>query len=563
MTQLIDSALQKKYRQTVDAVFGINNKKQAYFISPSETFVTDIATAFLLKDSAILLTGSPGVGKTTLLRILAYQLTGDRDSLGVVNCTQDLRAEDFVYEVAIEYHERNRKETIPEEGAVTAIEFQPKPRPILTRKFALLNEINRLNSRSMNALLSILAERSIVVHGTELRRATGIVLMDMNPHVAGPMEWAFVDRLRANIHVPALLDLGDQLRLLKAKYGKGKHIEDLVAHAMNEPAPMTTAELVRVWEDVDRVTIDDDAFSSLILFTSVFSSCKHDLSTRWVSFELPCDKCEFKETCITTHLEHPVFTRSLDHLVKMLKAGAYYAGRNQVNLRQDILPALRRVMLHRLQVKPEYASKYVDAQAWYDAEVEQRILELQENWKQSKTSYDEIAKVLKENRDMDASRLFNAFRKHAKDIVSLKIVEMLEPSIEAAAEDRFKKAYAKCLAYEKIGYSRTALDEFASLREELPPRYAEQLSKLRDKLLTRLDGMIEVKVETYSDFVVAIAKVDSAASDMATELPQWGRKHYTLSDGTTIEVSAERGRYIVQFNAQTSVIADTIRGFSG
>jgi hypothetical protein len=35
MTGSIDPVLQKKYRQTVDAIFGINNKTQAYFISPS------------------------------------------------------------------------------------------------------------------------------------------------------------------------------------------------------------------------------------------------------------------------------------------------------------------------------------------------------------------------------------------------------------------------------------------------------------------------------------------------------------------------------------------------
>lgn len=559
----IDTALQQKYRETVNSIFGIDHAGQGYFVSPSDEFVTDMGTAFLLKNSSVILSGAPGVGKTSVLRILSYHLTGDKDSLAVVNCTQDLRAEDFLYEVLIQYREYLEKKGEEHEAEkVTAIVFEPKPRPALTRKFSLMNEVNRLCSRSLNALLSVLAERSIVVHGKTLSRSTGIILMDLNPHVSGPLEWGFVDRIRANIQVPAL-DMGAQLKLLKLKHGEGKHLEDLVEYALQAPPLMTAEELTKAWEDVDHVVLDEENFSSLVLFTNVFCSCKYDLSTKWMTFELPCQECEFKETCIVKQLEHPIFTRSLDHIVKMLKAEAYFQGRTRVDLKEDILPALRRVMMHRLQVKPEYASRYVNAQLWYDIEVEQRILELQKNWIDAKAFYDKITKALKEKRETEAAKLYNTFRKHTKDPVSLKVVEMLEPTIEAAAETRFSKMYAKCLAYEKTGYSRKDMDEFRSVEEELPPKLAEQLTKLRDKLLARLDGIVEVKMDEYKDFIVALAKAEPSAADMATNPPRsWGKADYTLSDGSRIEVRTERERHIITFNAETSAVADAIRQFS-
>jgi len=247
----------------------------------------------------------------------------------------------------------------------------------------------------------------------------------------------------------------------------------------------------------------------------------------------------------------------------MLKAEAYFQGRTRVDLKEDILPALRRVMMHRLQVKPEYASRYVNAQLWYDIEVEQRILELQKNWIDAKAFYDKITKALKEKRETEAAKLYNTFRKHTKDPVSLKVVEMLEPTIEAAAETRFSKMYAKCLAYEKTGYSRKDMDEFRSVEEELPPKLAEQLTKLRDKLLARLDGIVEVKMDEYKDFIVALAKAEPSAADMATNPPRsWGKADYTLSDGSRIEVRTERERHIITFNAETSAVADAIRQFS-
>jgi hypothetical protein len=141
---------------------------------------------------------------------------------------------------------------------------------------------------------------------------------------------------------------------------------------------------------------------------------------------------------------------------------------------------------------------------------------------------------------------------------------MLEPTVEAAAEARFSKMYAKCLAYQKTGYSKKDMDEFGSVEEELPPKLAEQLTKLRDKLLARLEGMVELRMDDYKDFIVTLAKAEPSAADMATNVPtrSWGKEDYSLSDGSRIEVRTERERYIITFNAQTSAVADAIREFS-
>lgn len=339
----LDADLQKKYISAIKKVF------TEYFVPPSEGFVSDIGAALLLKNSSVLLAGSPGVGKTTLLRLLAYELTGKPESLAVVTCTEDLRPEDFIYEVDIAM-----KLEDPEER-LTRYTFTPSASPFLTSTFVLVNEINRLSPRTRNALLSVTSEGHISFKRKLLNRVDGIIMMDMNPSY-GSLEWAFIDRIRAHLTLPAL-ELGEQLQLFRKKYGSGRHTEDLVAYAMRQPGVMDEQELFRVWSDVDRVVLDEKYASNILLFTNIFSSCKYPLSTTHSNFKLPCDTCQYKELCVTRMLEHPVLTRSIDHVAKMLKAQAYFNGRGAVDLQSDIMPTLRRTILHRLAVKAEFLSQ--------------------------------------------------------------------------------------------------------------------------------------------------------------------------------------------------------------
>jgi MoxR-like ATPase len=539
---MLDKKLQEKYIQTFrEIIFG------KYFVAPSEDFIADVATAFLLRGSAVLLLGPPGVGKSTLLRLIAYELTGDQDALAIVPCSEELRPEDFIYDIDILQTKRD--------GAL-AYEFKVKARPFLTKMFAFLNEVNRLNNRTLNYLLSILAEGHAVVKDTVLKRTNGIIMMDMNPQY-GSLPWAFVDRIRACLLVPALT-LGRQLDLFRKKYGEDRHIEDLVKYAMKDEASMSADELVRVWEDVDRVALPEKYASTILLFTNTFSACKWDLSKMHAAFKLDCSPkaCRFSDECITKQLEHPVLTRSLDHLVKMLKAEAYFAGRDHVILSEDILPALRRVMIHRVSVRPEFSAKNPSIEDWYEEEVEERLIRLQENWKRAKEVYDELSSQLKKQNVEEAVKILDDFRDEAKDVVSLKLVEVLEGDIEEACEKTFQEAYAKAILMEKGDYTMDDVKELEKL--VLPPRLYEKLKAVTKRLRVGLSGIIKVKESKYKEFINALVKHDASIIRLLPFPREYGEETHIMPDGSEIKIRREYGDYVVEYNCKTRSIALTL-----
>jgi hypothetical protein len=85
------------------------------------------------------------------------------------------------------------------------------------------------------------------------------------------------------------------------------------------------------------------------------------------------------------------------------------------------------------------------------------------------------------------------------------------------------------------------------------------VQEIRERLLARLQGVTEVSASQYGDFVAAISAAEPSACQMANITYN---QRYSLDDGTSIEVKHERERYIVQFEAATSAVADTIRNFT-
>jgi MoxR-like ATPase len=140
--------------------------KLAESIFGQEAFLEE-AFATLLSGGHILITGAPGLAKTTLVRVLARQLGL---SFGRVQFTPDLLPSDIIGSEILNIE--------PESGRR---HFEFSKGPVFTQ-LLLADEINRASPRTQSALLEAMQERSVTVGGkTHMLTPPFMVFATQNP----------------------------------------------------------------------------------------------------------------------------------------------------------------------------------------------------------------------------------------------------------------------------------------------------------------------------------------------------------------------------------------------
>lgn len=131
-----------------------------------ETFLEE-AFATLLSGGHILITGAPGLAKTTLVRVLSKQLGLN---FGRVQFTPDLLPSDIMGAEILNVD--------PESGRR---HFEFSKGPVFTQ-LLLADEINRASPRTQSALLEAMQERSVTVGGkTHMLQLPFMVFATQNP----------------------------------------------------------------------------------------------------------------------------------------------------------------------------------------------------------------------------------------------------------------------------------------------------------------------------------------------------------------------------------------------
>lgn len=544
--KVIDKGLQKKY---IEAVKHINE----IFVGSDGDFKENFAVQNLIPQPSILV-GPPGVGKTTLVRLIGKVFFEDR--VGVINVNETVRPEDVIYDTDVKLIDNSSSEH--------QYKFEPMGRPFMSSAFALINEANRANKPLQNAFLSIFSEGTIVIKGKTLTKNRGKVWLDFNPYY-GSLDLAFVDRMVGSTYLGEI-DLFDQLKLMREKYGSEKHVSDLVSLAK----PMLkVSEMEAIWEDVKKVKFDEGTYANALLFLNVFRACKFELGSADPMFvqKLDCANCTFSQTCLTKQLEHPVLQRSLDHFVNIAKAIAYFKGRDEVNLQEDAVPAVRQIMLHRVSVKPQYKDAHPTINHWYEDEVVPLFTRLIEYWKNAKKVYDEVQRNLAAKNLSQAVKVYQDFVDICHDITSYQMVhDLLGKKIESELHSDFQKLLiqARTMRNGKLEYKKNDIDKLEKEASKFLPEQKRKIEKEVNFIRAKFSNRISVKTQTFKKLMIELSLKFPSDTQIQSYINGNNRPNgsMTLNDGTTLSMSPTGSSVEIQYDAVQNSTAEILNRYT-
>ncbi len=206
------------------------------------------ALVTLIADGHLLITGAPGLAKTTLVRVLARFLGLN---FGRVQFTPDLLPSDITGSEILNIDSHSQKRT-----------FDFNPGPIFTN-LLLADEINRASPRTQSALLEAMQEKNVTVGGKRhpLPRPF-MVFGTQNPFESEgtfPLPEAQMDRFL--IH--SLIDYPDTATELKILDSHRKQklvgeVNDVISSAL-EPRALSLDHLTKIIADAKSVVVSDQA----------------------------------------------------------------------------------------------------------------------------------------------------------------------------------------------------------------------------------------------------------------------------------------------------------------
>ncbi|MCP4121373.1 MAG: hypothetical protein GY751_06430 [Bacteroidetes bacterium] len=318
---------------------------------------------------------------------------------GIAKIDYDKRAEEILY--GIEIRQITDKQRVGgEEREVSAYQFDPTPRPIVTQPIKFFNEANRSGSGVEDAILGLIAEQTVEYRGKTFKSPSFVAWMDTNPHQKGN-DLAFVDRIDMELYF-GTLSAGGLFNQLSERYNRkdstGSRPEIMLVKRMlvnkgttDYIKPMRFQELNEVWGTVTNIPFsasgaEEEATGALLdislLYTlfsqrymiqgekdeiygqqhtfltdqDVFASPLADISTttnsqyeaqhpEWIDpFGSGKKGVPYQAPVLITRM---LGYRMSNSLIKMTRALAFLRGKDHVT-RQEVIDALPYCVGHRL-----------------------------------------------------------------------------------------------------------------------------------------------------------------------------------------------------------------------
>ena len=168
------------------------------------------------------------------------------EEIGIAKIDYDKRAEEILYGIEI----RQETSDNPVTGkTVSEYKFDPSPRPIVTQPIKFFNEANRSGSGVEDAVLGLIAEKTVEYRGQTFKSPSFVAWMDTNPHQKGN-DLAFVDRIDMELYF-GTLNLGSRFNALTERYSqrKGSDPKLQLVNKISEGVikPMKFKDLRTVW----------------------------------------------------------------------------------------------------------------------------------------------------------------------------------------------------------------------------------------------------------------------------------------------------------------------------
>jgi hypothetical protein len=191
--------------------------------------------------------GDPETGRGRNLHLIASEM---RSMVGDAKIDYDKRADEVLYGLEIQ-------EVSNEDGTVKTFEFEPLPRPIVTRPVKFFNEANRSQSGVEDAILGLIAEKEVEYRGKTFTSPSFVAWMDTNPHQKGN-DLAFTDRIDMELLFKSI-SLGGRYAVLGKQLGEqGLQPGAQLVHDLTEDkgssrdfTPFRFGDLSTLWQHIE------------------------------------------------------------------------------------------------------------------------------------------------------------------------------------------------------------------------------------------------------------------------------------------------------------------------
>ncbi len=369
-------------------------KKGSRYIKIPTILGTAVLNA-LVPNSAMLLVGGHGGGKTTLLKNLGRMFTGKRLA-EIDECI--LRGHPQLTEEKVVATLKAGK--LIKEGVEEVVW-----RKFITSFWKIIDEVNRLTPYIQDILLSLLAEGEVKYYDAAYRLDTYSLFGTMNPRDVGAFEipLPFLDRfgIAVPVTMPDKMDLETILKGPDEKlYGYDEEWQ--------VPKILTESELVTIWKYVDVMTFEEDAKELIVSIVRELNACIRADKSRLTSLQVGsglCVDCHFNtEKSVCNKVVSPASVRVAKDMMRYSKALAWLVGEQQVTA-QIVKTIAPFVIWHRvkfsereLTARPYYGDAFKFAQYIIDLAVQRYVYrkpayEALKKIEQGKISNSDIKKI--------------------------------------------------------------------------------------------------------------------------------------------------------------------------
>ncbi len=448
----------------------------------------------LVPNSAMLLIGGHGGGKTTLVKLLGRMITAtslNEIENSIIRGHPQLTEEKLIGTLKLG--------KLMKEG-----EEEVVWRQFVTNFWKIIDEVNRLTPYAQDILLSLLAEGTVKYYDSITTINKFCLFATINPNDVGTFDLSqpFLDRF--GISVPIAMPASHDLQLILAgKDEKYSGRDELI----EVPKILTIDELMEIWYYINKISFPNEVNNYIHAIIREFTLCsridKGNTEDIKPSTGL-CSGCHFNTAQnVCNKIDSILSVRVAKDLLRYSKALAWLLGigKIDVNIVNTIAPYVishRAVYVKReLDKSPYFGNKYQFS--------ENLLNSIQKRFKNRQTCY-EIAERFREGNSKEND--LEELKKFEKNDLIVKFD--LIPFVSSVNN----KKYPPLAQQIKNAAKKGDLEKLADIRNEL----LEEIDfPNRGDLIEWCN--LELYKQTVTDYIIKFSYWKDVWADIATEFP--------------------------------------------